>query len=122
MRKTRMKKGLLALALIVFSTPAYSGGCLNEKTFPEKTNKPRVVLFRANDVNLRSGAGVRYCAVRVLSNAKNKPVEVIGKTKNWRYIRFEDKSYWLHQSMLKGLGTLQKNAHLRSEHLAKKLG
>jgi len=95
-----MKKVLLALALIVFSSPAYSGGCLNEKTFPEKIYIPKVASFRGNDVNLRSGSGIRYCTVRVLSNVKNKPVEVIGVSNNWRYVVFQDKRYWVHRSML----------------------
>ena len=95
-----MKKVLLALALIVFSSPVYSGECSNEKTFPEKINISKVISFRGNDVNLRSGAGVRYCKVRVLSNVKNMPVVIIGWTNNWRYIVFKNKRYWVHQSML----------------------
>jgi len=95
-----MKKVLLALALIVFSSPVYSLECLNEKTFPEKINISKVGSFRGNDVNLRSGAGVRYCTVRVLSNVKNMPVVIIGWTNNWRYIVFQDKRYWVHRSML----------------------
>ena len=95
-----MKKVLLALALIVFSSPVYSRECSNEKTFPEKINKPRASSFRGNDVNLRSGSGVRYCTVRVLSNVKNMPVVIIGWTNNWRYIVFQNKYYWVHSSML----------------------
>ena len=95
-----MKKVLLALALIVFSSPVYSGECSNEKTFPEKINISKVSSFRGNDVNLRSGAGVRYCTVRVLSNVKNIPVVIIGVSNNWRYVVFQDKRYWVHRSML----------------------
>ena len=95
-----MKKVLLALALIVFSSPAYSRECSNEKTIPEKINISKVGSFRGNDVNLRSGAGVRYCTVRVLSNVKDIPVVIIGWTNNWRYIVFQDKYYWVHRSML----------------------
>ena len=95
-----MKKVILVLALIIFSSPAYSRECSNEKTFPEKINKPRASSFRSNDVNLRSGAGVRYCTVRVLSNVKDIPVVIIGVSNNWRYVVFQNKHYRVHRSML----------------------
>ena len=95
-----MKKVLLVLALIVFSSPTYSSECSNEKILPEKIDVSKVDSFRVNDVNLRSGAGVKYCTVRVLSNVKNIPVVIIGVSNNWRYVVYEDKKYWVHKSML----------------------
>ena len=94
-----MKTVLLALALIVFSSPAYAGACLNKHTSPvEKVTKAS--SFKVSDVNLRAGAGVKYCKLREVNNAKNKPVTIKGKSGSWRQIKFEDKLYWVHVSLL----------------------
>lgn len=95
-----MKKVLLVLTLIVFSSPTYSSECSNEKILPEKIDVSKVDSFRVNDVNLRSGAGLKYCTVRVLSNVKDIPVVIIGVSNNWRYVVFQNKHYWVHRSML----------------------
>lgn len=94
-----MKKVLLALALIVFSSPAYSDECLSNNTSViEKVTKSS--SFKVSNVNLRAGAGVKYCKVREVNNAKNKPVQIKGKSGSWRQITFDGKEYWVHGSLL----------------------
>lgn len=94
-----MKNVLLALVLIVFGSPAYAGTCSSNNTSPiEKITKSS--SFKVSDINLRAGAGVQYCTVRVLNNAKNKPVMIKGKSGSWRQIIFDAKDYWIHGSLL----------------------
>ena len=94
-----MKNVLLALVLIIFNSPTYSGTCMSNNTSPiEEITK--VSSFKVSDINLRAGAGVQYCTVRVLNNAKNKPVTIKGKSGSWRQIIFDDKNYWIHGSLL----------------------
>ena len=89
-RGIKMKKVLLALVLIVFSSPVYAGACLKDNTSPiEKITKGS--SFKVSDVLLRAGAGVRYCKVRELNNAKDKPVRIKGKSGSWRQIIFDGK-------------------------------
>ena len=97
-----MKKVLLLLALaLIIGTPsiAYAGKCLSNNTSPtERIRKSS--SFKVSDINLRAGAGVQYCTVRVLNNAKNKPVTIKGTSGSWRQIIFNDKNYWIHGSLL----------------------
>jgi uncharacterized protein YraI len=94
-----MRNVLLALVLIVFSSPAYAGACLNKNTSPiEKITKAS--SFKVSDVNLRAGAGLKYCKLREVSNAKNKPVTIKGKSGSWSQITFDGKDYWVHGSLL----------------------
>jgi uncharacterized protein YraI len=94
-----MKKILLVLALLTFFSPAYASPCLSNNTSPiERTTKAS--SFKVSDINLRSGAGMQHCIVRVLNDAKNKPVTIKGKSGSWTQIIFDDKDYWIHGSLL----------------------
>src|SRR5690606_38328322 len=61
---------------------------------------PRFVSLRADEVNLRTGPGIRYPIdwVYLLSGL---PVEIIDEFESWRRIRDrQGTSGWVHQSML----------------------
>jgi SH3-like domain-containing protein len=61
---------------------------------------PRYLSLRANEVNLRTGPGVRY-PVEWVFRRRGLPVEVIGEFETWRRIRdWEGTEGWVHQSML----------------------
>ncbi|MBI3453642.1 MAG: SH3 domain-containing protein [Rhodospirillales bacterium] len=61
---------------------------------------PRYVSLRADEVNLRTGPGVRY-PVEWVVQRKNMPVEVIAEFENWRKVRdWQGTEGWVHQSML----------------------
>ncbi len=61
---------------------------------------PRYVSLRSDEVNLRTGPGVRYPVDWVIRR-KNLPVEVLAEFEHWRKIRdWEGTEGWVHQSML----------------------
>ena len=61
---------------------------------------PRFVSLRADEVNMRSGPGVRY-PVDWVYKRKNMPVEVIAEFGTWRKVRdIQGTQGWIHQSML----------------------
>ena len=63
---------------------------------------PRFVSLRANEVNFRTGPGVRYPIEWVFMRA-GLPVQVIAEFDTWRKIRDPDGTEgWVHQSMLSG--------------------
>lgn len=63
---------------------------------------PRYVTLRADEVNVRTGPGVRYPVDWVFVR-ENMPVEIVSEFENWRKIRdFEGTEGWVHQSMLSG--------------------
>jgi SH3-like domain-containing protein len=70
---------------------------------PSSTNHlPRFVSLRSDEVNLRTGPGVRYPVEWVLQR-KNMPVEVLAEFENWRKIRdWQGTEGWVHQSMVSG--------------------
>jgi len=83
-------------ALVVFSAPALT------QAPPTTTGKPlpRFVSLRADDVNMRTGPGVRY-PVDWVYQSKNLPVEVIAEFGTWRKVRdVQGAQGWIHQSML----------------------
>ncbi len=61
---------------------------------------PRFVSLRSDEVNLRTGPGVRYPLDWIYSR-RDLPVEVIAEFDAWRKIRdWEGTEGWVHQSML----------------------
>ena len=72
---------------------------------------PRFVSLRANEVNLRTGPGIRY-PIDWVYHRQGLPVEVIDEFETWRRIRdHEGTSGWVHQSMVAG----QRSALVLSE-------
>lgn len=70
----------------------------------EKSDKagklPRFASLRSDDVNLRTGPGVRY-PVDWKFVRRDMPVEIIAEFETWRKIRdFESTEGWVHQSNL----------------------
>jgi SH3-like domain-containing protein len=61
---------------------------------------PRFVSLRSDEVNLRTGPGVRY-PVDWIYTRRDLPVEVIAEFEAWRKIRdWQGAEGWVHQSML----------------------
>jgi SH3-like domain-containing protein len=80
---------------------------------------PRFVSLRSDEVNLRTGPGVRY-PVDWIYTRRDMPVEVIAEFEAWRKIRdWQGVEGWVHQSMLSArrmivvIGPQQR--HLRAE-------
>ncbi len=63
---------------------------------------PRYVSLRSEEVNVRTGPGVRY-PVEWVFQRRNMPVEVVEQFEHWRKVRdIEGAEGWVHQSMLSG--------------------
>ena len=63
---------------------------------------PRFVSLRSDEVNLRTGPGVRY-PIDWIYSKKDLPVEVVAEFEAWRKIRdWQGAEGWVHQSMLQG--------------------
>ncbi len=61
---------------------------------------PRFVSLRSDEVNLRTGPGVRY-PVDWIYTRREMPVEVIAEFEQWRKIRdWQGIEGWVHQTML----------------------
>ena len=66
---------------------------------------PRFVSLRSDEVNVRTGPGVRY-PIDWVFQRKTMPVEVLAEVDTWRKIRAADGTEgWVHQSMLTGRRT-----------------
>ena len=71
-----------------------------EPGYAESSSIGKNVEFRIDDVNLRSGPGVRHPVIRVLAGAKGKISKVIGVGGyRWLNIQYEEKTYWVHASL-----------------------
>jgi SH3-like domain-containing protein len=63
---------------------------------------PRFVSLRSDEVNLRTGPGVRY-PVDWIYTRRDLPVEIVAEFEAWRKIRdWQGTEGWVHQSMLSG--------------------
>lgn len=67
---------------------------------------PRFVSLRSEQVNMRTGPGVRY-PIDWVYLRRDLPVEVVQEFETWRKIRDpEGAEGWVHQSMLSGRRTV----------------
>src|SRR5262245_52281841 len=102
----RLRTGLLA-AFLALQTGLAAGQSPSsppprEAPPPAGVNLPRFVSLRSDEVNLRTGPGVRYPVEWVLQR-RHMPVEVLAEFENWRKIRdWQGTEGWVHQSMLSG--------------------
>jgi SH3-like domain-containing protein len=92
----RFGKGLVVGLGLLFATAAAWGGETSGLPLP------RFVSLRSDEVNLRTGPGVRY-PIDWIYARKDLPVEVIAEFEAWRKIRdWQGTEGWVHQSMLTG--------------------
>lgn len=63
---------------------------------------PRFVSLNSDEVNVRSGPGVRY-PIQWIYQRKNMPMQVIAEYDTWRKVRdWEGTEGWVHRAMLSG--------------------
>jgi len=83
-----------------------TGLALAQTASPSGLPLPRFVSLRAEEVNLRSGPGVRYPIDWVITK-RDLPVEIIAEFDTWRKIRdHQGSDGWVHQTMLTGRRTV----------------
>lgn len=106
-----MRKLLLALSLVVslqcISLPgaiADDAQCLTD--FPTELARNvkdvnYLMLFKASEINTRSGPGVRFCVKRVVKDFRG-PVKITGEYEAWRRIEIDDGGYvaWVNKGLL----------------------
>lgn len=89
---------------------------------------PRFVSMNSDEVNVRSGPGVRY-PIQWIYQRRNMPMQVIAEYDTWRKVRdWEGTEGWVHRAMLSGRRgviviaeetTLRQDANLASRALAR---
>jgi len=78
--------------------PAYA----DEEAAAPQLPVPRFVTLNADEVNLRTGPGLRY-PVRVVLKKDGLPVQIIKEFDVWRQIADKDGDEgWVHKSLLSG--------------------
>ena len=93
---------LLALLTVIVAALTWGVGARGESGLA----LPRFVSVRANEVNVRTGPGVRYPIDWVFVR-RDMPVEIVGEYGAWRHIRdWQGTSGWVHMSMLSGKRTV----------------
>jgi SH3-like domain-containing protein len=92
------RRGLLRYLFVILALVAWGGGSLAAET--SGLPLPRFVSLRSDEVNLRSGPGVRYPVDWVYSR-RDLPVEVIAEFEVWRKIRdWQGAEGWVNQTFL----------------------
>ncbi|MEQ8605059.1 MAG: SH3 domain-containing protein [Marivibrio sp.] len=67
---------------------------------------PRMVSLAADEVNVRTGPGIRF-PVKWVFQREDMPVEVLAEYETWRKIRdWEGAEGWVHRAMLSGRATV----------------
>lgn len=94
-----MIRALMIAAAVAASAPAFA------QSPRDNLPVPRFVSLRSEEVNLRTGPGVRY-PVEWVFVRRQMPVEITQEFENWRRVRDrEGTEGWVHQSMLTGRRT-----------------
>ncbi len=91
---------LTALVLVVLI--GLAGSAYAEEDAPSQLPVPRFVTLNADEVNLRTGPGLRY-PVRLVLKKDGLPVQIIKEFDVWRQIEDKDGDEgWVHKSLLSG--------------------
>ena len=93
-----MKAKLLLSCLVVAGVAATAPGHAQSASSGQPI--PRFVTLNADEVNMRSGPGVRY-PVEWVYQRRYMPLEVIAEHDTWRKVRdVEGTEGWIHRAML----------------------
>ncbi len=105
----------LAAALVAVSlSTAPEVSAAQSVTNPSGLPLPRFVSLRSQEVNMRTGPGVRY-PVDWVYKRRNMPVEVVAEFGTWRKVRdVQGTEGWIHQSMLSSKRTLAVTGQTRT--------
>ncbi len=93
---------ILVFVLAVFTT--MHTGVLGAETGANASGQPipRFVSLNSDEVNVRSGPGVRY-PIQWIYQRRNMPMQVIAEYDTWRKVRdWEGTEGWVHRAMLSG--------------------
>jgi SH3-like domain-containing protein len=108
---------VLALCLWGAPTPAQAD---EDKTLPLPV--PRFVTLNADEVNLRTGPGLRY-PVRLVLKKDGLPVQIVKEFDVWREIADQDGDQgWVHKSLLSGRRAVIISGPIQTLHRAPEEG
>lgn len=63
---------------------------------------PRFVVTKSNEVNARTGPGIRY-PIEWIFIKKGEPIEITAEFEQWRYVKdIKGEGGWVHSSVLSG--------------------
>lgn len=92
-----MRKYLLGI-LALTTLPLHSFAADEEAKLP----LPRFVSTRSDEINVRTGPGVRY-PIKWVIVKEDMPIEIIAEYEDWRKVRDIERSEgWVHKAMLSG--------------------
>ena len=98
--RRRLQKWIILFSGIIFLSAI--GADIARAASKSGLPLPRFVSLRKDQVNLRTGPGVRY-PVDWVFIYKNMPVEILAEFKGWRKVRdWKGTTGWVHRSMLSG--------------------
>jgi SH3-like domain-containing protein len=122
------RNSLKILIIMLFTVVCLVAASIRSAGSQDVTSVPRYVSLRADEVNVRTGPGVRY-PVKWVFVRKFMPVEVIADYDTWRKIRdWEGAEGWVHRAMLSsrrhvitvgGISTLRQSPTEKSRAVAK---
>lgn len=105
-RGLRSTVALAVAALAVATAAALPAAAAGAGTDGSGLPLPRFVSLRSEQVNMRTGPGVRY-PIDWVYLRRDLPVEVVQEFETWRKIRDpQGAEGWVHQSMLSGRRTV----------------
>lgn len=94
-----MKKIIIATALVWLGCAPIAQA---QQEAPTALPVPRFVTLGTDEVNMRTGPGLRY-PIRLIIRKNGLPVEIVREFDVWRQIRDQDGDEgWVHKSMLSG--------------------
>lgn len=113
----KVMAGALVAICLMMATGAFHGAAQAQESAADKAATaakgmlpegvqplpvPRFVTLGPDEVNLRTGPGIRY-PIRLVIRKQALPVEVIREFDVWRQVRDKDGDEgWVHKSMLSG--------------------
>src|SRR3954462_7826531 len=90
------------LALVLCLVAGGAASAADEDSAATQLPVPRFVSLNTDEVNLRTGPGLRY-PVKVVLKKDGLPVEIVKEFDVWRQIEDKDGDKgWVHKSMLSG--------------------
>jgi SH3-like domain-containing protein len=95
--------GLAWLPSMMATAPAYAQSAGSGASGAQV---PRMVSLGADEVNVRTGPGIRF-PVKWVFRRKLMPLEVVAEYETWRKVRdWEGAEGWVHRAMLNGRATV----------------
>jgi SH3-like domain-containing protein len=123
-----IRTSLTTLIVMLFAVVGLATVSLQSPGAQDVTSVPRYVSLRADEVNVRTGPGVRY-PVKWVFVRKFMPVKIIADYDTWRKIRdWEGAEGWVHRTMLSsrrhvitvgGISTLRQGPTEKTRAVAK---